>query len=135
MVYFHGETRKTNVLGVAEVFIERCIETLIFWSLVRRKPGVLRPGFIGMRGQWSYDYGMQNYEYTPLPPILQTGQRHSRMTLGRARSVPRSLQHAPSLPNSSETCTAIVTAPSQNHLLPERVQLSIHTSLQYMHKF
>ena len=27
------------------------------------KPGVLRPGFVGMRGQWSYDYGMQAYEY------------------------------------------------------------------------
>ena len=35
-------------------------------SLVRRKPGVLRPGFVGMRGQWSYDYGMQDYEYNPL---------------------------------------------------------------------
>ena len=34
-------------------------------ALVRRKPGVLRPGFVGMRGQWSYDYGMQDYEYTP----------------------------------------------------------------------
>ena len=34
-------------------------------SLVRRKPGVLRPGFVGMRGQWSYDYGMQDYEYIP----------------------------------------------------------------------
>ena len=33
--------------------------------LVRRKPGVLRPGFVGMRGQWSYDYGMQDYEYNP----------------------------------------------------------------------
>ena len=31
--------------------------------LVRRNPGVLRPGFVGMRGQWSYDYGMQDYEY------------------------------------------------------------------------
>ena len=26
---------------------------------------MLRPGFVGMRGQWSYDYGMQDYEYTP----------------------------------------------------------------------
>ena len=34
-------------------------------SLVRRKPGVLRPGFVVMRGQWSYDYSMQDYEYTP----------------------------------------------------------------------
>ena len=34
------------------------------------KPGVLRPGFVGMRGQWSYDYGMQDYEYTPLPPMV-----------------------------------------------------------------
>ena len=25
------------------------------------KAGVLGPGFVGMRGQWSYDYGMQNY--------------------------------------------------------------------------
>ena len=35
--------------------------------LVRGKPGVLRPGFVGMRGQWSYDYGMQDYEYPPPP--------------------------------------------------------------------
>ena len=35
-------------------------------SLVQRKPGVLRPSFVGMRGQWSYDYGMQDYEYPPL---------------------------------------------------------------------
>ena len=35
-------------------------------SLVRRKPGVLRPGFVGMRGQWSYDdYDVQDFEYTP----------------------------------------------------------------------
>ena len=26
---------------------------------------VLCPGFVGMRGQWLYDYGMQDYEYTP----------------------------------------------------------------------
>ena len=32
--------------------------------LVRRKPGVLRPGFVGMQGQWSYDYGIQDFEYT-----------------------------------------------------------------------
>ena len=25
---------------------------------------MLRPGFVGMRGQWSNDYGMQDYEYT-----------------------------------------------------------------------
>ena len=25
---------------------------------------MLRPGFVGMRGQWSKDYGMQGYEYT-----------------------------------------------------------------------
>ena len=31
------------------------------------KPGVLRPGFVGTRGQWSYDYGMQDYEYTTPP--------------------------------------------------------------------
>ena len=36
-------------------------------SLVRCKPGVLSPGFVGMRGQGSYDYGMQDYEYTPAP--------------------------------------------------------------------
>ena len=25
---------------------------------------MLRPGFVGMRGQWAYDYGMQDYEHT-----------------------------------------------------------------------
>ena len=39
--------------------------------LVRQKPGVLRPGFVGMRGQWSYDYGMQDYEYPPPPMGLK----------------------------------------------------------------
>ena len=33
--------------------------------LIRRKLGMLRPGFEGTRGQWSYDYDMQDYEYTP----------------------------------------------------------------------
>ena len=26
---------------------------------------MLRPGFVGMRGQWSDDYGMHDHEYTP----------------------------------------------------------------------
>ena len=34
-------------------------------AIVRRKPGVPRPGFLGMRGQWLYDYGMQDYEHIP----------------------------------------------------------------------
>lgn len=34
-------------------------------SAVRRITDVLRPGFGAMRGQWSDDCGMQNYEYTP----------------------------------------------------------------------
>ena len=41
------------------------IEWLSAASLVRRKPGVLRPGFVGMRGLWSDDYAMHDHEYTP----------------------------------------------------------------------
>lgn len=36
-------------------------------SLVRRKLVVLRPGFVGSRGQRSHDHGMQNHEHAPLP--------------------------------------------------------------------
>lgn len=36
-------------------------------SLDRRKPGVLRRGFVGMRGKWSHGYGVQDHE-CPLPP-------------------------------------------------------------------
>lgn len=36
--------------------------------LTRRKLGVLCPGFVGVRGQWSYGYIMQDYEYTRSPP-------------------------------------------------------------------
>ena len=46
---------------------------------VRRKPRVLRPGFVEMRGQWSYDHGMQDYEYTPHPhehPLLNISGTH-----------------------------------------------------------
>ena len=39
-------------------------------SLDRRKSSVLRPGFVGMRGQWSYYYGMQDYEYNPPNSLL-----------------------------------------------------------------
>ena len=39
-------------------------DTLTSPRLVRRKPGVLRPSFVGMRDQWSNDYGMQDNEYT-----------------------------------------------------------------------
>ena len=42
--------------------------------LVRRKPGVLRPGFVGMRGQWPYDYGIQDYEYTPNDDVKHATQ-------------------------------------------------------------
>ena len=33
---------------------------------------VLRPGFVGMRGQWSDDYGMHDHEYTPPPPLADS---------------------------------------------------------------
>lgn len=33
--------------------------------LVRRKAGVLCPGFVGMRGLLSDDYGMDDREYPP----------------------------------------------------------------------
>ena len=37
-------------------------------SLVRRKPSVLRPGFVGMRGQWSYLTMACKILSTPGPP-------------------------------------------------------------------
>lgn len=40
---------------------------LVFASLVGWKPGILHPGFVGMRGQRS-DQGMIHHEYTPRPP-------------------------------------------------------------------
>ena len=40
-------------------------------SMVRRKPGVLRPGFVGMRGQWSYMTMAWRNMSTP-PPALPT---------------------------------------------------------------
>lgn len=36
-----------------------------FCSLVRRRPGVTRPSFMGMSGPWSNDHGMQDHEYFP----------------------------------------------------------------------
>lgn len=36
--------------------------------LVSRKPGVLHPGSVEIRGQRSYDHGMENHEYTPPSP-------------------------------------------------------------------
>ena len=38
-------------------------------SLVQRKPAVLRPGFAGMRGLWSYDHGTQDHDYPPFPCV------------------------------------------------------------------
>ena len=35
---------------------------------------MLRPGFVGMRGQWSDDYGMHDHEYTPPITGLLLGQ-------------------------------------------------------------
>ena len=32
---------------------------------------MLRPGFVGMRGQWSDDYGMHDHEYTPPSDVLK----------------------------------------------------------------
>ena len=40
-------------------------------SLVRRKPGVLRPGFVGMRSQWSYmTMACKIIEYIPPPQLI-----------------------------------------------------------------
>lgn len=48
----------------------RQIATLRAWwliaSLVRRKPGFLRPSFVGMRSTVIHDYGMQSREYIPV---------------------------------------------------------------------
>ena len=35
------------------------------------KPGVLRPGSVGMRGQRSYAFGTQDHEYTPFRLYLE----------------------------------------------------------------
>ena len=56
---FPRETFRVRDLNTGKVLFRQAVT----WQ-VRRKPGVLRPGFVGMRGQWSYDYGMQDYEYT-----------------------------------------------------------------------
>ena len=40
-------------------------------SLVRPKPGILRPGFVGTRGQWPHDYGMQDHHSTPSPVFVK----------------------------------------------------------------
>lgn len=37
-------------------------------NLVLRNPGVCCPGFLGMRGRWCYDNGVQAHEYSPPSP-------------------------------------------------------------------
>ena len=54
-------------------------------SLVRRKTGVLRPVFVGIRGQWSYDYGLQGYGYT-LPPLSENA-----VSIGNIDPTPRTV--------------------------------------------
>ena len=55
------------------------ITTLRAWwliaSLVRRKPGVLRPGFVGMRGQWSYDYVRVDVGWQRRHPLRKLGNQ------------------------------------------------------------
>lgn len=49
--------------------------SLPYPGLVQRKPGMLHLGSIGMRAQWTCDYGMQCHEETPRPssPSSSTG--------------------------------------------------------------
>ena len=53
---------------VGSSFESRPLSSLLFLTRGRGRienPAVLRPGFVGIGGQWSYYYGMQNYEYAP----------------------------------------------------------------------
>lgn len=52
-------------------------------SLVRRKPGVIRLGFAGMRGPWSYDQGTQDHGYTPHPPHTNKQKRRRNNKRGQ----------------------------------------------------
>lgn len=51
--------------------------------LVLREAGVLRRRFVGMGGEWPYNYGMQNHMHTPspLPPSLP--EEHAMYVRGK----------------------------------------------------
>ena len=65
--YFFATLSRSSWVGEEEEGVKR-VKT----SLVPQNPDVLRPGLVGMRGQCSYDYGMQDYEYTPPPQYAHT---------------------------------------------------------------
>ena len=91
---------RTSLAGCGSPFMplaKHSTALRVWWfsaTLVGRKPGILRPAFVGMRGQWSYDYSMQRSWVHPSDTTIGRGRGdvHQIMpdSIGRYSKAPHS---------------------------------------------